>query len=184
MFMKRCPAEIDAARQPELACLQSLLFDEEQGPAGGQPGPGGGGAGGISRPARRPRPGERARGARGALGSCAPAHRPAVPPPSPAELAKMYKNEGNEYFKERDYRRAVVAYSEGLKKSCQEPELNAVLHTNRGAAHFHLGEEMCPIQPRTGMGRGPCGPKLLFLPILGFVFLFVIHHTKHLIHEK
>lgn len=39
MFMKRCPAEIDAARQPELACLQSLLFDEEQGPAGGQRGP-------------------------------------------------------------------------------------------------------------------------------------------------
>lgn len=34
MFMKRCPAEIDAARQPELACLQSLLFDEERSPAG------------------------------------------------------------------------------------------------------------------------------------------------------
>ncbi|XP_010132182.1 PREDICTED: tetratricopeptide repeat protein 4, partial [Buceros rhinoceros silvestris] len=50
---------------------------------------------------------------------------PGVPPPSPAELAKMYKNEGNEYFKERDYRRAVAAYSEGLKKSCPDPELNA-----------------------------------------------------------
>lgn len=34
MFMKRCPAEIDAARQPELACLQSMLFDEERSPAG------------------------------------------------------------------------------------------------------------------------------------------------------
>ncbi|XP_075011802.1 tetratricopeptide repeat protein 4 [Calonectris borealis] len=88
MFMKRCPAEIDAARQPELACLQSLLFDEEQGPA---------------------------------------------------ELARMYKNEGNEYFRERDYRRAVIAYTEGLKKSCEDPELNAVLLANRGAAQFHLG---------------------------------------------
>ncbi|XP_049665185.1 tetratricopeptide repeat protein 4 isoform X2 [Accipiter gentilis] len=88
MFMKRCPAEIDAARQPELACLQSLLFDEEQGPA---------------------------------------------------ELARMYKNEGNEYFRERDYGRAVVAYTEGLKKKCEDPELNAVLHTNRGAAQFYLG---------------------------------------------
>ncbi|KFV68646.1 Tetratricopeptide repeat protein 4, partial [Dryobates pubescens] len=88
MFMKRCPAEIDVARQPDLACLQSLLFDEEQ---------------------------------------------------SPAELAKMYKNEGNEYFKEKDYKRAVVAYSEGLKKKCEDPELNAVLYTNRGAAQFHLG---------------------------------------------
>uniref|UniRef100_A0A493T1Z0 Tetratricopeptide repeat domain 4 n=1 Tax=Anas platyrhynchos platyrhynchos TaxID=8840 RepID=A0A493T1Z0_ANAPP len=88
MFMKRCPAEIDAARQPDLACLQSLLFDEEQ---------------------------------------------------EPAELAKMYKNEGNEYFREKDYGRAVVSYSEGLKKKCEDAELNAVLHTNRGAAHFHLG---------------------------------------------
>lgn len=42
MFMKRCPAEIDAARQPDLACLQSLLFDEEQDPAGLGPGAGGG----------------------------------------------------------------------------------------------------------------------------------------------
>ncbi|XP_027504972.1 tetratricopeptide repeat protein 4 isoform X1 [Corapipo altera] len=88
MFMKRCPADIDALRQPELACLQSLLFDEEQ---------------------------------------------------SPAELARMYKNEGNEYFKEKDYGRAVAAYSEGLQKKCEDPELNAVLLTNRGAAHFHLG---------------------------------------------
>ncbi|XP_064928197.1 tetratricopeptide repeat protein 4 [Columba livia] len=88
MFMKRCPAEIDAARQPELACLQSLLFDEERGPA---------------------------------------------------ELARMYKNEGNEYFREKDYGKAVIAYSEGLKKGCEDVELNAMLHTNRGAAQFHLG---------------------------------------------
>ncbi|KAM6262473.1 tetratricopeptide repeat protein 4 [Porphyrio hochstetteri] len=88
MFMKQCPAEIDAARQPELACLQSLLFDEEQ---------------------------------------------------SPTELARMYKNEGNEYFREKDYKKAIIAYTEGLKKQCGDPELSAVLHTNRGAAHFYLG---------------------------------------------
>ncbi|XP_021397713.3 tetratricopeptide repeat protein 4 isoform X1 [Lonchura striata] len=88
MFMKRCPAEIDAARQPELACLQSLLFDEER---------------------------------------------------SPAELARMYKNEGNEYFKEKDYGRAAAAYSEGLRRRCGDAELDAVLLTNRAAAHFHLG---------------------------------------------
>ncbi|KFP76625.1 Tetratricopeptide repeat protein 4, partial [Acanthisitta chloris] len=57
----------------------------------------------------------------------------------PVELAKMYKNEGNEYFREKDYGRAVAAYSEGLRKKCEDPELNAVLHTNRGAAHFYLG---------------------------------------------
>ncbi|NXF02412.1 TTC4 protein, partial [Smithornis capensis] len=48
-------------------------------------------------------------------------------------------NEGNEYFKEKDYGRAVAAYSEGLRKKCGDPELDAVLLTNRGAAHFHLG---------------------------------------------
>ncbi|KFQ25825.1 Tetratricopeptide repeat protein 4, partial [Mesitornis unicolor] len=57
----------------------------------------------------------------------------------PAELARMYKNEGNEYFRERDYGRAIAAYTEGLKKECGDPELGAVLHTNRGAANFHLG---------------------------------------------
>ncbi|NWX09242.1 TTC4 protein, partial [Caloenas nicobarica] len=48
-------------------------------------------------------------------------------------------NEGNEYFREKDYGKAVIAYSEGLKKGCEDAELNAVLHTNRGAAQFHLG---------------------------------------------
>ncbi|NXU51671.1 TTC4 protein, partial [Turnix velox] len=48
-------------------------------------------------------------------------------------------NEGNEYFKEKDYGRAVAAYTEGLKKNFEDLELKAVLHTNRGAAQFHLG---------------------------------------------
>ncbi|NWW80720.1 TTC4 protein, partial [Climacteris rufus] len=48
-------------------------------------------------------------------------------------------NEGNEYFREKDYGRAVAAYSEGLRRRCGEPELDAVLLTNRGAAHFHMG---------------------------------------------
>ncbi|XP_062437953.1 tetratricopeptide repeat protein 4 isoform X1 [Rhea pennata] len=88
MFMKRCPAEIDAARQPELACLQSLIFDEER---------------------------------------------------SPAELARLYKDEGNEYFREKDYGKAVVSYTEGLRKKCEDPELGAVLHANRAAAQARLG---------------------------------------------
>lgn len=79
----------------------------------------------------------------------------------------MYKNEGNEYFREKDYKRAIVAYTEGLKKKCEDPELNAMLHTNRGAAQFYLGKERCTILPRTRLGRGFCGLKVLFLPILG-----------------
>ncbi|NWI19185.1 TTC4 protein, partial [Crypturellus soui] len=48
-------------------------------------------------------------------------------------------NEGNEYFKEKDYSKAVLSYTEGLKKQCGDAELGAVLFTNRAAAHAHLG---------------------------------------------
>ncbi|KAH0618584.1 hypothetical protein JD844_017935 [Phrynosoma platyrhinos] len=88
MFMKKAPSEIDPKKNPELACLQSIIFDEEQ---------------------------------------------------TPEEQAKTYKNEGNDYFKEKDYRKAIIAYTEGLKKKCSDVELNTVLHTNRAAAQFHLG---------------------------------------------
>lgn len=58
---------------------------------------------------------------------------------TPEEKARSLKDEGNEYFKEKKYKKAVVSYTEGLKTSCVNPELNAVLYTNRAAAHFHLG---------------------------------------------
>ncbi|KGL77794.1 Tetratricopeptide repeat protein 4, partial [Tinamus guttatus] len=57
----------------------------------------------------------------------------------PTELARLYKNEGNEYFREKDYGKAVLSYTEGLKKPCEDPELEAVLRTNRAAAHARLG---------------------------------------------
>lgn len=67
----------------------------------------------------------------------------------PAELARMYRNEGNEYFREKEYQKAVIAYTEGLKKKCEDPEMNAVLHTNRGAAQFYLGKGhmLCCLRP-------------------------------------
>lgn len=88
LFMKKAPSEIDPKENPDLACLQSIIFDEER---------------------------------------------------SPEEQAKTYKDEGNDYFKEKDYKKAVVSYTEGLKKKCTDPALNAVLYTNRAAAHFYLG---------------------------------------------
>ncbi|KAM6455081.1 tetratricopeptide repeat protein 4 isoform 2-T2 [Liasis olivaceus] len=88
MFMKDAPSEINPKQNPDLACLQSIIFDEEQ---------------------------------------------------SPEEQSKTYKNEGNDYFKEKDYKKAVISYTEGLKKKCNDLELNTVLHTNRAAAHFYLG---------------------------------------------
>lgn len=56
-----------------------------------------------------------------------------------SEKARTYKDEGNDYFKEKNYKKAVVSYTEGLKKNCVDLELNAILYTNRAAAHFHLG---------------------------------------------
>ncbi|KAM8930611.1 tetratricopeptide repeat protein 4 [Pelodytes ibericus] len=88
IFMKKAPSEIDAEKAPELACLQSILFDTD-------------------------RPLE--------------------------EQAKSYKDEGNDYFKEKDYKKAIASYTEGIKKNCKDVELNAILYTNRAAAQFYLG---------------------------------------------
>lgn len=56
-----------------------------------------------------------------------------------ADQANTYKNEGNEYFKEKNYKKAVISYTEGLKKKCSDQDLNAVLYTNRAATQFYLG---------------------------------------------
>ncbi|XP_062854149.1 tetratricopeptide repeat protein 4 [Trichomycterus rosablanca] len=88
MFMKSAPEEIDPVKHPDLACIQSIIHDDD---------------------------------------------RP------PEEQARSLKDEGNEYFKEKNYEKAVLSYTAGLKKNCTDADLNAVLHTNRAAAQFHLG---------------------------------------------
>ncbi|XP_029606401.1 tetratricopeptide repeat protein 4 [Salmo trutta] len=55
------------------------------------------------------------------------------------EQAESLKDEGNDYFKEKNYKKAIVSYTAGLKKNCSDYNVNAILHTNRAAAHFHLG---------------------------------------------
>lgn len=57
----------------------------------------------------------------------------------PEELAMSLKDEGNEFFKDKKYEKAVIAYTAGLLKKCGDQDLNVVLLTNRAAAHFHLG---------------------------------------------
>lgn len=34
---------------------------------------------------------------------------------------------------------AIISYTEGIKKKCGNPEIEAQLYSNRAAAHFHLG---------------------------------------------
>ncbi|XP_071487542.1 tetratricopeptide repeat protein 4-like [Diadema antillarum] len=53
--------------------------------------------------------------------------------------ALTHKDDGNHWFKKKLYKQAVRAYTEGLKEKCGNTELNAILYTNRAAAHFHLG---------------------------------------------
>ncbi|XP_076583342.1 tetratricopeptide repeat protein 4 [Chaetodon auriga] len=57
----------------------------------------------------------------------------------PQEQAKSLKDEGNAFFKEKNYQKAILSYTAGLKKKCGDQELDTVLLTNRAAAHFHLG---------------------------------------------
>ncbi|XP_003974462.1 tetratricopeptide repeat protein 4 [Takifugu rubripes] len=57
----------------------------------------------------------------------------------PEVQAKSLKDEGNAFFKEKNYEKAFLAYSGALKKKCEDDDLNTVLYTNRAAAHFHLG---------------------------------------------
>lgn len=64
------------------------------------------------------------------------------PHPSFTEQAKSLKDEGNEYFREKNYQKAIVSYTAGLKKNSTDLDINAVLYTNRAAAHFHLGEDI------------------------------------------
>ncbi|KAM3619455.1 uncharacterized protein V6R79_008515 [Siganus canaliculatus] len=57
----------------------------------------------------------------------------------PEVQARNLKDEGNAFFKERSYQKAVACYSAGLQKKSGDQELHVVLLTNRAAAHFHLG---------------------------------------------
>nr|KAF6508848.1 tetratricopeptide repeat domain 4 [Rousettus aegyptiacus] len=111
LFMKKTPSEIDPKENPDLACLQSIIFDEER---------------------------------------------------SPEEQAKTYKDEGNDYFKEKDYAKAVISYSEGLKKKCEDADLNAVLYTNRAAAQYYLGNIRSALNDVTAARKlKPCHLKAI-----------------------
>ncbi|KAL1117179.1 hypothetical protein AAG570_004506 [Ranatra chinensis] len=57
---------------------------------------------------------------------------------SPEELASNYKEDGNFNFKCKNYRKAILSYTEGLKQKCNNMELNAQLYNNRSACHFLL----------------------------------------------
>ncbi|CAG9570717.1 unnamed protein product [Danaus chrysippus] len=57
---------------------------------------------------------------------------------TPLELATNYKDDGNFNFKHKNYRLAIIGYTEGIKVKCDDAEINASLYNNRAAAHWHL----------------------------------------------
>eukprot|EP00112_Aurelia_sp_Birch-Aquarium-sp1_P022659 Seg6473.2 transcript_id=Seg6473.2/GoldUCD/mRNA.D3Y31 product="Tetratricopeptide repeat protein 4" protein_id=Seg6473.2/GoldUCD/D3Y31 len=57
----------------------------------------------------------------------------------PQECALAHKEDGNHLFKHKRYDKAILAYTEGLKQKFEDQDLRVILHTNRAAANFHLG---------------------------------------------
>uniref|UniRef100_A0A8C6U9L1 Tetratricopeptide repeat domain 4 n=1 Tax=Neogobius melanostomus TaxID=47308 RepID=A0A8C6U9L1_9GOBI len=53
--------------------------------------------------------------------------------------AEDLKNEGNSYFKEKNYEKAIVSYSAALSVKSGDGDFNAVIYSNRAAAQFYLG---------------------------------------------
>ncbi|XP_038218531.1 DNA polymerase interacting tetratricopeptide repeat-containing, protein of 47 kDa [Zerene cesonia] len=57
---------------------------------------------------------------------------------TPLELATNYKEDGNFNFKHKNYRLAILGYTEGIKVKSDDAEINASLYNNRAASHWHL----------------------------------------------
>ncbi|XP_075985473.1 DNA polymerase interacting tpr containing protein of 47kD [Anticarsia gemmatalis] len=57
---------------------------------------------------------------------------------TPVELATNYKEDGNFNFKHKNYRLAILGYTEGIKQKCDNAEINASLYNNRAASQWFL----------------------------------------------
>ncbi|XP_078360918.1 uncharacterized protein LOC144645277 [Oculina patagonica] len=57
-------------------------------------------------------------------------------------IAEVYKNQGNEEYRKRDFINAIHFYTEGIKVNCKDDELKAQLYSNRAIANFKLGNHL------------------------------------------
>lgn len=55
-------------------------------------------------------------------------------------IAEVYKNEGNDAYRKKNFDNAIYFYTEGVNLNCKDEELKAKLYSNRAIAHFYLGE--------------------------------------------
>lgn len=54
--------------------------------------------------------------------------------------AEVFKNEGNDEYRKKNFTNAIHFYTEGIQVKCKDEELNAKLYSNRATANFYLGE--------------------------------------------
>ena len=54
--------------------------------------------------------------------------------------AEAYKNQGNDEYRRKDFRKAIHFYTEGIKVNLADYNLKAQLYSNRAIAHFYLGK--------------------------------------------
>ena len=55
-------------------------------------------------------------------------------------IAEVYKNQGNEEYRKKDFINAIHFYTEGIKVNCKDKELKAQLYSNRAIANYKLGK--------------------------------------------
>ncbi|KAG5416689.1 CNS1 [Candida metapsilosis] len=56
----------------------------------------------------------------------------------PDEIATNFKNQGNDCFKAKQYKNAVIYYTKGLEVDCGVDDLNKALYLNRAACNLEL----------------------------------------------
>ena len=58
--------------------------------------------------------------------------------------AACFKDDGNDFFKKKLYRDAILAYTEGLKEKVDEEhiQLRVTLLSNRAASQYRLGKSI------------------------------------------
>ena len=56
-------------------------------------------------------------------------------------IAEVYKNEGNDAYRNRDFNDAINYYTEGIKVNCRDDDMKAKPYNNRAIAHFYSGKK-------------------------------------------
>ena len=55
--------------------------------------------------------------------------------------AEAFKEEGNYEYKKKQFKKAILAYTEGIKARSSDKNLNAILYTNRATVNFTIGKQ-------------------------------------------